>query len=372
MQSAHFFSLSNLHLLHSQLVLKIFPRTGGNPGKWRGHTVKAVDKTTLNLPETKKLFKKFGSHRGARGRGPVSVELCCIFAVFPRVPLAWITGKASTNEKPMFKRMMRRLRKGDLLLLDNGFYSFQIMKMIIERGCSFIIPVSKNTRPKVVRKLREHEWLVEICDSRHGHHGTLLMRLIYVYRDGFRRRRILTSLTDTKTYPSSDIAWLYHRRWDIETFYRDFKSSMRACKWHCQSPDIFEKELAMHMIAIVLIRRTMLEAARKLDIEPATLSFRRALTEARAFFSRVAGTAIAVVRKAYECFVKECSRYRIALKPDRSFTRDKQEYRAKARGLKGKKRGRPRKRTSSFVPFVRENSAPETVKYSDGCTYALS
>lgn len=272
----------------------------------------------------------------------------------------------------MFKRMMRRLRKGDLLLLDNGFYSFQLMKMLIERGCSFIIPVGKNTRPKVIRKLCEHEWLVEISDSRRGHRGTLSMRLIYVYRDGFRRRRILTSLTDTETYPSSEIAWLYHRRWDIETFYRDFKSSMRACKWHCQSPDIFEKELAMHMIAIVLIRRTMLEAARKLDIEPATLSFRRALTEARVFFSKVAGTAIAVVRKAYECFVKECSWYRIDLKPDRSFTRDKQEYRAKARGLKGKKRGRPRKRTTPFAPFVSENSVPETVNYSDGCTYALS
>jgi len=198
------------------------------------------------------------------------------------------------------------------------------------------------------------------------------MRLLYVYRDGFLLRRILTSLTDTETYPSCEIALLYHRRWDIETFYRDFKSSMQACKWHCQSPDIFEKELAMHMIAIVLIRRTMLEAARKLDIEPASLSFTRALTEARAFFSRVAGTAIAVVRKAYECFVKECSRYRIALKPDRSFTRDKQEYRAKARGLKEKKRGRPRKRTTPFVPFARENSAPETVKYSEGYTYALS
>jgi len=359
-------------LLHGRLVLKMFPCRGRNPGQWRGLTVKAVDKTTLNLPETKKLFKKFGSHRGARGRGPVSAELCCIFAVLPRVPLAWITGKASTNEKPMFKRLMRKLRKGDLLLLDNGFYSFRLMKMVVERGFSLIIPVSKNTRPKVVRKLREHEWMVEISDSRPGHHGTLLMRLIYVYRDGFRRRRILTSLTDTETYPSTDIAWLYHRRWDIETFYSDFKTAMQARKWHCQSPDTFEKELAMHMIAFVLIRRTMLEAARKLGDQPASLSFSRALTEARAFMRKVAGAVLAVARDAYECFVKECSRYVVKSKPGRSFTRDKQEYRAKTRGLKKKRRGRPPKQTTPFVPFARENAAPETVRYSDGYTYALS
>ena len=150
----------------------------------------------------------------------------------------------------MLKRLMRKLRKGDLLLLDNGFYSFQLLKLLVERGCN----------------------------------GTLLMRLVYIYRKGFRRRRILTSLIDAETYPSSDIAALYHRRWDIETFYGDFKTTMQACKWHCQSPDTFEKELAMHMIAFVLIRTTMLEAARKRGAQPARLSFSRALTEARIFW----------------------------------------------------------------------------------------
>ncbi len=363
--------MSSLHFLHGQLVLKLFPRRGRNPGKWKGYTVKAVDKTTLNLPETRKLFKKFGAHRGARGRGPVSVELCCIFAVLPRIPLAWVTGKANTNEKPMLKRLMRKLRKGDLLLLDCGFYSFRLLKMLIERGCSFIIPISKSHRPKVLRQLGKHEWMVEISGPS-DEDGTLRLRLVYVYRKGFRRRRILTSLTAADTYPPSDIAELYHRRWDIETFYGDFKTAMQARRWHCRSPETFEKELAMHMIAFVLIRRTMLEAALKRGVQPARLSFIRALTEARAFLSRVAGAAVAAARDAYECFVKECSRYIVKSKPGRSFSRDKQEYRAKTRGLEKKRRGRPRKQTTPFVPFARENAAAETVLYSDGNTYALS
>ena len=128
----------------------------------------------------------------------------------------------------------------------------------------------------------------------------------------------------------------------------------------------------MHMIAFVLIRRTMLEAALKRGVQPARLSFIRALTEARAFLSRVAGAAVVAARDAYECFVKECSQYIVKSKPGRSFSRDKQEYRVKTRGLEKKRRGRPRKQTTPFVPFARENAAAETVMYSDGITYALS
>ena len=54
------------------------------------------------------------------------------------------------------------------------------------------------------------------------------MRLIYVYRDGFRRRRILTSLTDKETYPSFEIAWLYHRRWDPDRSFTRDKQEYRA------------------------------------------------------------------------------------------------------------------------------------------------
>lgn len=186
-------------------MLKLFPRRGQNPGQWKELTVKAVDKVTLTLPERPRLFKKFGAHRGCRGLGPVSVELCCVFAV---------------------------------------------------------------------------------------------LRLVYVYRKGFRRRRILTNLLDPDRYPSHDLAALYHRRWDIETFYRDFKETMQARTWHCQTPDTFEKELTMHMIAVVLIRNTMLEAARSQNLRPARLSFCRALTEARVFLRRIGGAVFAVVLRA--------------------------------------------------------------------------
>ena len=50
-------------------------------------------------------------------------------------------------------------------------------------------------------------------------------------------------------------------RGDIETFYRDFKHTLKATSWHCKTPTSFHQELLVHMIALCLIRIAMLEAS---------------------------------------------------------------------------------------------------------------
>ena len=348
-------------------MLRLFPRRGDNPGKWKGFTVKAADKITLRLPEAPELFRTFGSHRGCRGLGPVCVEMCCIFAVLPRIPLAWKTARANTDERILLKRLLRKLRKRDLLLIDNGFYSFKLFRKLLDRCCSFIIPLQKNTRPNVVETLGKGDYLVDIADSAKRSRQTMRLRLVYVYREGFRRWRILTDLLDPVAYPPEEIAQLYHMRWDIETFYRDFKHTMQACKWHCKTPDSFHKELAMHMIAAVLIRTVMLEAARSKHRKPARLSFSRAVTEARIFFKRAAQALGAGLQNAYAMFVKQCARHVVPAKPGRSYPRDTQETRRKARGLSTDNRGRkPKQVKPPTYPAL------ETLTTWHGVCYALS
>ncbi len=184
-----------------------------------------------------------------------------------------------------------------------------------------------------------------------------------------RRRRIPTNLLDPIEYPPDELANLHHLRWDIETFHRDFKHTLRARSRHCLTPDTFHKELPMHMIAAVPIRRTMLEAARSRRLPPAKLSFSRALREARVFLRRVAGATLAVTRRAHHEFVGECARYVVKVKPGRSFSRNPRECRAKTRALDRKPRGRP---AATADPFAFENSMPEILTYGKGECYASS
>ena len=220
----------------------------------------AADKTNLALPESRSLYKRFGAHKGSRGLGPICVELCCLFDLISRAPLRFVYSKTSTSEHKFIPKLISFLKKGDLLLVDSGFYSYVTISKIMDRHVHFIIPLKDNLRPKVLHILGESDYICQIQDSYSK--NTIDVRVVFVHRDGFRRRRLVTSLLDPIEFPASELALLYHLRWGIETFYRDFKCSLRATCWHCQTPESFHRELLMHMIVCCLIRIAMLGACR--------------------------------------------------------------------------------------------------------------
>jgi len=327
----------------------------------------AADKTTLALPESLSLFKRFGAHKGSQGLGPVAAELCCLFDLVSRAPLRFVYGKVCTSEHKLIRKLMQYLKKGDLLLLDSGFYYCATFAKILLRQAHFIIPAKTSTRPRVVRKLAEGDYICEIKDSHDK--TTLNVRVVFVHRNGFRRRRLVTSLLDPVLFPASELARLYHMRWDIETFYRDFKHTLKTTSWHCHTPQSFHQELLVHMIALCLIRMAMLEAGSLAKVSVGQLSFARALTETRLFFKLLVSTTNPdLYLSAWAAFVQCCARHRVNSEPDRQFPRDRQEYRRKSRGLK--------KRRPAHKPKGKEPTPlrpqPETRKNSKGATFLLS
>ena len=298
--------------------------------------------------------------------GPVCVELCCLFDLISRAPLRFVYGKASTSEHKLIPKLISYLKKGDLLLLDSGFYYCATLKKIMARTAHFIIPAREDMRPRVVRKLSESDYLCEIKDSHDK--TTITVRVVFVYRDGFRRRRLVTSLLDPIAFSASELASLYHMRWDIETFYRDLKQAFRATFWHCQTPETFHQELLVHMIVCCLIRIAMIEGSRLRKLSVGQISFTRALTETRLFIRKLpATTEMHLWASVWIVYVQGCAFHLVRNKPDRHFPRDKQEYRRKSRGLDKRRRGRPCKYKQA--PPMPE---PETHKDLKGLLFLLS
>ena len=335
--------------------------------RWNGLRLLAGDKTTLALPESPSLWKRFGAHRGQQGLGAIAVELCCLFDLISRAPLRFVYGKVCTSEHKLIGQLIQGLKKSDLLLLDAGFYYGTTFTKILQRKAHFIIPTTKNKRPQVLQMLGPGDYL---CRIRNYQDKTALtVRVVFVYRDGFRRRRLVTSLLDPDRFPAAELARLYHLRWDIETFYRDFKHTLRATSWHCQTPNSFHQELLMHMIALCLIRLAMLEASHLIHVSVGQISFTRALTETRLFLKLLLATSEKLLWPfIWEVFIKACARHRVSIKPGRQFTRDRQEYRRKSRGLEKSRRGRPRKYpVPQPLPLP-----PETIKDSKNRLFLLS
>jgi hypothetical protein len=326
----------------------------------------AADKTTLALPESQSLLKCFGAHKGQQGLGPIAVELCCLFDLISRAPLCFVYGKACTSEHKLIHKLIHNLKKADLLLFDNGFYYCLTFTKILLRHAHFIIPAKKTLRPQVLGTLGQGDYLCQIKDY---NNTTLTVRVLFVHRDGFRRRRLLTSLLDPALFSASELAQLYHMRWDIETFYRDFKHTMQATSWHCHTPTSFHQELLMHMIVICLIRIAMLQATRLANVSVAQLSFARALTETRLFLKLLLSNPDPLIWPSiWTLFVHCCACHRVKFKPDRQFPRDRQQYLRKSRGLEKHPRGRKPK----YNARAPQQPERKTLKDSKGNVYLLS
>ena len=107
---------------------------------------------------------------------------------------------------------------------------------------------------------------------------------------GFRTQSVtlVTTLLDPKAYPAEELARLYARRWRIELWFRDIKTSMGMEMLRCKSPQMLHKELEMFFIAYNLIRSLMAEASAIYDVPLERLSFKGTVDSVRQFSVAIA------------------------------------------------------------------------------------
>ena len=106
---------------------------------------------------------------------------------------------------------------------------------------------------------------------------------VNVQEPGFRTKsfHIITTLTDSSIYSAKDVADSYFRRWDIELFFRDVKTTMGMDILRCKSPSMIRKELLMHFIVYNCLRLLMLKAADKADVPVRLISFKASVQALR-------------------------------------------------------------------------------------------
>jgi IS4 transposase len=104
-------------------------------------------------------------------------------------------------------------------------------------------------------------------------------------RRGFRPEAVtlVTTLLEAQTYPAQAIAQLYARRWKIELWFRDLKTSMGMEVLRCHSPQMVHKELEMFFLAYNLIRCLMVQASANQEMPLDRLSFKGTVDATRQF-----------------------------------------------------------------------------------------
>ena len=102
---------------------------------------------------------------------------------------------------------------------------------------------------------------------------------------GFRTKEVIlvTTLLDSDLYPPQALGQLYDRRWAMELTLRPIKITLQMDQLSCKTPANLDREIRIHFLVHNLVRRLMLEAARRHGVPLERVSFAGSLAVARRY-----------------------------------------------------------------------------------------
>jgi hypothetical protein len=253
-----------------------------------------------------------------------------LYDLHARLPVRFKAGHFLwQQDKHLIQYLLSSLRMGTLLILDAGFYSQRMFLQILKRQIHFLIPLVTQAKPKRLKSFGPHDGLYRIQSKRVSRKIKTTVRVIVVSRKGFRPRQLVTSLLDPQAFPAHELARLYHERWHIETFFREFKYTLSAQSWHANKIHAFYVELIFFMLLSCLTRLVMAQSGK----DPSKLSFGKSLNLVRRMLGLSAYVPITCWKKLYEQLLQWVASYEIDVRPNRNFERNPSKRRQRNRPL---------------------------------------
>jgi len=270
---------------------------------WRGLRVKVVDGTSTSLPDTAKNQRAYPQPGAQKaGCGFPLLKLVGVFSLATGTLLDYARGNKHQHELNLLQKLMDQFKAGDLVLADRGFNSYTLLALLLLRGAHGLFRLhqrrpadlrkgkrlGKNDRLMVWRKpwlWQRPRYLCKAIWKRIPMELSVRVVRFTLAVPGFRAQSVtlVTTLLDAQAYPAQELARLYARRWRIELWFRDLKTSMGMEVLRCKSPKMAHKELEMFFIAYNLIRVLMTEAGAIYDVATERLSFKGTVDAVRQF-----------------------------------------------------------------------------------------
>ena len=306
---------------------------------FHGRRVVIVDGSTASMPDTPANQQAFPQHSNQkRGCGFPIARIVVLLSLATGSVLDAAMGASKgklTGEHALLRSMHGRLKRGDILLADAYYSSFDAVMTLVQMGVDVVMRQTAN-RPTDFRrgtKLGREDHLIEW----HRHRNrwpwmsrqafaamprVLLMRelRVRVEKRGFRTKEIVvvTTLLDAEAYPRDELAALYRDRWNIELDIRSIKQTLRMDVLRCKTPDLVRKEIWAHLLVYNLIRGAMAEAARRHDVMPRQLSLQGARQTLQAFRDELNRVPAKVAFALNAAVLAAVAYHRVGDRPDRA------------------------------------------------------
>ena len=279
-----------LQQLHDEVVKPI--AVTATKGAWyRGLRLVSVDGSTLEVADEAANDEAFGRPGASRGESAFpQLRFVALVENGTHVLFGTQLGPYATGEITLAKAALSALGKGMLCLADRNFFSFPLWTQARGTGADLLWRIKINARLPREQPLADGSYLSSIypseSDRRHQRNGVTVRVIEYRLHgvtDAEPIYRLLTSLLDPAQAPATELAALYHERWEIETALAELKTHLRGAKivLRSKTPDLVRQEFYGLMMAHFAVRGLMHEAALKADTDPDQLSFLHAVRVVR-------------------------------------------------------------------------------------------
>lgn len=194
---------------------------------WREMRVLAIDGSRYNLPTSEELREHYGIQKSSGEQ--VQALGSCLYDVLNGLVLDALLTRVDGNERELAVRHLDMLkanpaRRGEkeLLLMDRGYPSYELIKEMEARGFLYAMRCCK----EFCRNMslgKQEDCIIEHKFSRAREKTRL--RVVRFTLDNGDEEIIVTNLFDDEL-SVQDFKDLYHRRWSIETNYNNLKNKL--------------------------------------------------------------------------------------------------------------------------------------------------
>jgi hypothetical protein len=315
------------------------------PWLFHDRVVKIVDGTGCSMPDSpanRAAFPLPGGQKAGIGfpmaRVLVVVSLACGTAL--AAAISRCRGK-QTGECAAMRRLHAEgeIERGDIVLGDNLYGTFLDIALLVAGGIDVVFglhaqrKVDFRTGQRLGHedhlvawtKPKRPEWLDQATYDRLPETMTVRELRIRITRAGFRTRvvTLVTTLVDAEEFTKAELAALAKTRWHVELDIRSLKHALAMDVLRCETPEMVEKEIWVHLLAYNLIRGAMAAAAAGADVLPRELSFTGARRTMEAFACWLSHATTAKFAAQVGRILRRLARYRVGDRPGRFEPRER-------------------------------------------------